>query len=162
MEERSKATTRPGSGLVDLLAVVEQAADAIGIDDLHGNVVWGNRAFRRLFGLADDEPLGTLADYVPVRAREGLLRRHRDRVQGPLAPASYEFEARRRDGSRLWVEATVAPVVDDGVTTGTCAVIRDVTVRRRRELELDQAQQQYRSLFERAASLTTVPVRSAS
>ncbi|MEX1362383.1 MAG: PAS domain S-box protein [Nannocystaceae bacterium] len=136
--------------IVDPLAAIEQAVDAIGFDDLDGNVVWGNPAFRRLFGLGDDEPLGRLEDYVAPGSHEALLRNHQQRYSGEALLSTYQFEAVRRDGSRLWAEASVVPIVRDDRIVGTYAVLRDVTSRREREAELDRAQAQYRTLFERA------------
>jgi len=136
--------------LVDPMAFIESADDAIAFDDPQRNVVFVNPAFRRLFGLSDDEPLGRLEDYVAPSSQDALLSRHVRRMDGDDAPRIYEFEAQRRDGERLWVEVSVVAVARGGQTVGSGAIIRDVTERRERERAVEHARQQYRSLFEQA------------
>lgn len=119
---------------LDLVSVIEHATDAIGFDDAEGRIVYANRAFRRLFGIAEDEPdLGHLEDYAAEASRQELLDRHGARAQGRGGTTSYPFLARRRDGSRFWAEVSVVPVVKDGRFAGSHAVIRDVTEQRERE-----------------------------
>jgi two-component system cell cycle sensor histidine kinase/response regulator CckA len=121
---------------LDLVSVIEHATDAIGFDDADGRIVYANRAFRRLFGIADDAELGCLDDYAAEGWSEDLRERHGARAQGRDAARSYPYLARRRDGSRFWAEVSVVPVVKDGCFSGTHAVIRDVTEQREREAAL--------------------------
>lgn len=120
-----------GSGLAfDLASVLDNARDAIGVDDSDGNVVYANRAFRRLFRLAPEEHLGRLEDYVVPEWRPRLEKAHALRMSGHPVVDVYEFEARRRDGSTFWAEVSVMPLGDEGANMGTQAIIRDVTARR--------------------------------
>lgn len=124
---------------LDLVSVIEHATDAIGFDDAEGRIVYANRAFRRLFGLSDEETdFGHLEDYAAERSRRDLLDRHDARAQGQGqgGTTSYPFLAQRRDGSRFWAEVSVVPVVKDGRFVGSQAVIRDVTEQREREAAL--------------------------
>jgi len=141
---------RPLSPAVDPMAFIESAEDAIVFDDLERNVVFANRAFRRLFCLGDADHLKRIDDYVAPEWHEAQVARHARRMAGEDVPLTYEFEAVRRDGSRLWVEASVASVFRDGAPVGSCAILRDITERREREKAAEGARQQYRSLFEQA------------
>lgn len=121
----------------DLLAVIDQATDAIGFDDADGRVVYGNRAFRRLFGLADDATeLGRIDDYAAQEWAEELRRRHGARMNGSVGPTTYRMLAQRRDGTRFWAELSAAPVFEDGRFWGTHAIIRDVSEQHEREAAL--------------------------
>jgi len=120
---------------LDLQSVIEHATDAIGFDDADGRIVYANRAFRRLFGIDDDEELGHLADYAAEGWGRDLVERHDARARG-RGPSSYPYLAQRRDGSRFWAEVSVVPIVKDGCFVGTQAVIRDVTVQHEREAAL--------------------------
>jgi signal transduction histidine kinase len=51
-------------------------------------------------------------------------------------PRRYEFEGRRADGERLWVDATVSPVVEAGRIVGTQSILRDVTEQKRAQEEV--------------------------
>jgi two-component system cell cycle sensor histidine kinase/response regulator CckA len=61
-------------------------------------------------------------------------------MRGEPVPDHYEYEGVRRDGTRLWIEALVTKVEEDGRTTGTQAALRDVTERKRIEAQYLQAQ----------------------
>lgn len=121
----------PGELGFDLASVLDNARDAIGVDDPDGNVVYANRAFRRLFRLSPDEALGRLDDYVVPAWRPRLQKAHEMRMSGQPVADVYEFEARRRDGTTFWGEVSVVPLGEEGAATlGTQAIIRDVTARR--------------------------------
>lgn len=121
---------------LDLVSVIEHATDAIGFDDADGRIVYANRAFRRMFGVADDAELGQLEDYAAEGWSQDLRQRHGARAQAQDGARSYPYLARRRDGSRFWAEVSVVAVVKDGCFAGTQAVIRDVTEQREREAAL--------------------------
>ncbi|MCX4243890.1 hybrid sensor histidine kinase/response regulator [Paraliomyxa miuraensis] len=121
----------------DLLAVIEHATDAIGFDDADGNVVYANRAYRRLFGIDDDATdLGRLEDHAAEGWGHELVRRHDERARGQLGASSYAYRARRRDGVEFWAEVSVVPIFEGGHFWGTHAVVRDVNEQHEREAAL--------------------------
>ena len=109
------------------------------ISDATGAIEYANPAFFRATGYQLDDIVG----YQPS------ILRHRD-LSPPasaLWPTLHEgqtwtgmFCNRRKDGSPLWVSATISPVKDDaGITTHFVAVEEDATNRRHGEEELRQA-----------------------
>jgi PAS domain S-box-containing protein len=121
--------------------LVENVNDAIIMDDIEGRLVFANRRFREWFGFEDRNIRDViLEDYVAPEWRSELRDRHDRRMRGEAVPDHYEYEGVRPDGTRLWIEALVTNVEEDGRTTGTQAALRDITERKRIEAQYLQAQ----------------------
>ena len=114
--------------------VVDHILDALLVDDESGRIVYANDRFLKLFGLQrEDLPGITLEDYVAPEWRSALRERHERRMRGEEVPAEFPYEGLRKDGSRLWLQAVVTPIVEDGRVIGTQSAIQDITARRRAE-----------------------------
>ena len=121
--------------------LVENVNDAIIMDDLEGRLLFANRRFREWFGLVGRNIRDViLEDHVAPEWRLELRDRHDRRMRGEAVPDHYEYEGVRPDGTRLWIEALVTKVEEDGRTTGTQAALRDITERKRIEAQYLQAQ----------------------
>jgi len=129
-----------------LRRIVEHIHDGLIIDDREGRVVFANDRFLAMFGFDRSrvESL-TIEDYVAPEHRERLLDRHHRRVAGEAVPEHFEYEGVRADGTRLWMEVDVVPVVDDrGEIVGTQSAMRDVTARRLAEQALADSEERLR------------------
>jgi PAS domain S-box-containing protein len=73
-----------------------------------------------------------VAAHIAPEYRDAVLARIEARLRGDAVPATTEMEVLRRDGSRLWLEATAATVTWDGAPATRVSGI-DITDRRRRE-----------------------------
>jgi PAS domain S-box-containing protein len=114
--------------------VVDHILDALLVDDAAGRVVYANDRFLELFGLTrDDIPNLSLEDYVAPEWRPALRDRHDRRIRGEEVPVEFTYEGIRKDGSHLWLQAVVTPIVEDGRVVGTQSVTQDITERRRAE-----------------------------
>jgi PAS domain S-box-containing protein len=121
--------------------LVENVNDAIIMDDLSGHLVFANRRFREWFGLVGKNIRDVaLEDYVAPEWRLELRERHDRRMRGETVSDHYEYEGVRPDGTRLWIEALVTTVEEDGRITGAQAALRDITERKRIEAQYLQAQ----------------------
>ncbi len=109
------------AGLARERAIVEASRDAIMSSGLDGRLTSWNAAAERIYGYAREEAIG--------RPPELLI--------GPRGMASGETLHRRRDGTTFPVEVVVSELRDaSGAVTGSSAVARDVTRRRRDERAL--------------------------
>jgi PAS domain S-box-containing protein len=128
---------RLGDGVRRMAAIVESTDDAIVGADREGLITHWNPGAERLFGYPRDEiverPVRTLvldADY-PLQ---------RERFQRVLAGARVErIETQwvRKDGILVDVVLTASPLHDHGgAVIGACAVVHDITARKRDEAEL--------------------------
>lgn len=129
------SSTRSGSALPEFAEVVDQAPDAILLVDARGQIVYGNRAVKRLFGVEPGGLVGrSVETLMPGRYarghathRQAYERVPRVRAMGDVAGA---LMGRRADGSEFPVDVHLAPVAR-GSERWTLAVVRDATERHR-------------------------------
>jgi PAS domain S-box-containing protein len=121
--------------------LVENINDAIIVDDIDGRLVFANRRFRDWFGLEGrDIREIVLEDYVAPEWRAALRDQHNRRMSGAAVPGNCEYEGLGPGGRRIWIEALVTNLEEDGRIVGTQAALRDVTERKRIEAQYLQAQ----------------------
>lgn len=133
---------------VELLeAVTASAADAIFVCDAEGRTTLVNPAAERLFGWRREELLGQ-----PLH--EALLDRDADGAAPPRrfvtgeAVASREEVLLRRDGSRIEVSCSSAPLHREGRSAGAVLVMHDITTRKQAEQALRASQERLRLALE--------------
>jgi len=138
-EEHTREVLRESESRYQLL--VENVNDAIIMDDAEGRLVFANRRFREWFGLEGRNLREiVLENYVAPEWRTKLRDQHDSRISGGSVPDHYEYEGVRPDGTRIWIEARVTNVEEDGRIVGTQAALRDITERKRIEAQYLQAQ----------------------
>ena len=113
--------------------LVESSADAIiGVDSRMRITVW-NPAAERIFGYRPEGIIGqSLMKIVPKSLQEskdkGFLK-FRQSGEGRVLQGVQELEGVRKDGSRVPVEVSIAPMKVDDTWTAT-GIIRDISKRR--------------------------------
>ena len=126
--------------------LLEAAPDAIVEVDAGGSIVLINEIAEQMFGYSRDELLGQSVDILVPDAIRHQHYRHRDAYLDhprtrPMG-SGLDLNARRRDGSLFPVEISLSPIQTEGGMHVT-AVIRDVTERKRAEMEVRRLQMQY-------------------
>jgi PAS domain S-box-containing protein len=126
-------------------ALLARVEDAIVCTDAQGLITYWNKGAEQLYGWSSAELLGrSLMDRLPtdgIAVFEPVLKG----VLGGKTLAG-EFEDYRKDGSRVWIDAQVYPMLDDqGHVTGLMGVARDITARRR---EAEHHRQLEKQLFQ--------------
>ncbi|ADI01282.1 MAG TPA: PAS domain S-box protein [Syntrophothermus lipocalidus] len=107
--------------------------------DLAGNMLVCNRALARIIGYPVPELLGkNYTEYMKAETAQLVYKVFsgvfltREPVRG------FEWELLRPDGSTLWVETSVSPVINgDGRIAGFRGVLRDISARKKAEQLLD-------------------------
>ena len=108
--------------------------------DPEGNVTAWNDAAERLFGWTAEEVVGRRHPIVPPDEWDEFMQLHRLALAGD-GDGVHEHERRRKDGSRLVVTVSNAPLYDaDGRLAGAMGVFVDVTQQRLMERQLLHAQ----------------------
>jgi len=116
--------------------------DAVACISTEGRIVAFNRAAEELFGCSAEEMLGrNLNDILPLFADSKTAAEEKHKIaraaKGETIPA-YETARLRRDGSRLHLSISTAPIRDRaGTVVGVARVVRDISARR--EYEQDKA-----------------------
>ncbi|MFJ3666781.1 PAS domain S-box protein [Streptomyces sp. NPDC090106] len=128
-----------------LAALVESSQDAILAKTLDGYITYWNAAAQSLYGYTAEEIIGRHMSYLapPERREEidALLERlrHGEKVE--------HFETLRvtKAHTMLDVDVTLWPTRDtDGLVVGACAIVRDISDRKRAEAELKTLYEQQR------------------
>jgi PAS domain S-box-containing protein len=122
--------------------VTESLNDAVYTVDLEGRITFGNAALERLTGYCVQELVGhsslkiSPSGAVPtIMERRQQLRSGRGSALSPL-----ETEIRRKDGTGVPVELSVAHLILEGQMVGRVIVARDITERKYLEEQLRQSQ----------------------
>jgi diguanylate cyclase len=142
--------TSPGTidALLRMAALVEFSEDPIIGLTLDGLITDWNPAAERVYGYSKDEMLGaSIATLVPpeLRGRTGNLL---EKVRDGEVVRQLDTQRMAKDGRRIDVSISMAPIRDDaGTIVGAAAFTRDISVRiaaderlRRSEAQLAEAQ----------------------
>jgi PAS domain S-box-containing protein len=124
------------------LAIVDLGTD--------GHVRSWNPAAERMFGWRADEVLGKPLPTVPPE-RVPELQGNLARVLAGESTQGIELERRRRDGARIEIDLSSAPLTDStGAVSGVISVMADVTERRRAERALVASEARTAAVLEAA------------
>ncbi|WP_292728183.1 PAS domain S-box protein [Methanoculleus sp.] len=118
--------------------VLSQVDDAVIAIDTGGRITYMNRAAERLYGVPSGEALGRLETelFTYQWIGPGDEREARDALRESGAWRGVTVH-RKRDGEIMFVDETLSTLNDgSGRRTGTLCSIRDITERKRAELEL--------------------------
>jgi len=119
--------------------VLDAAPDAMVVVDSSGRIVFANQQVTALLGYDRDEVLGLSVDVlIPDQFRHrhaGHRRRYAESGHRRPMGSGLDLFARRKDGTEVPVEVSLSPI-DGGEAALVAAAIRDVTDRRRVQIEL--------------------------
>ncbi|MBI3526970.1 MAG: PAS domain S-box protein [Betaproteobacteria bacterium] len=133
-------------------AIFESALDCIVTIVAQGRVIEFNPAAEKTFGYAREEVLGKeLAELIiPAGMREAHrrgLKHYHATGEAPILSRRIEVSAMRKDGSEFPVELTVVPIRLPDQTLFS-AHIRDITERKRAEMDLLESEERFRQVAE--------------
>ena len=123
--------------------VIDNSVDAIGIVDRQGRFILWNRRAEEIYGypfqaLAGKTAFDLYADPAELDRMLGKLRR-----EGVVR--EYEITMKKSDGSIVTMDISISLLKDDqGETIGSVCVARDLSRRKRDEMQLQRAQDELR------------------
>jgi PAS domain S-box-containing protein len=145
--------TRGTSGIVAqdphamVSAIVNDAPVAIVTVDREYRITSWNPAAERIFGWAAAEVIGAPPPLIPDDLRDEYERRIKATVLDGQPVMMVETHRLRKDGLRMEVQLSVAPLRDAaGTVTGAVAFLIDLSERRATERALRDQEEQYRLL----------------
>ena len=122
-----------------LATVVESSDDAIFAQTLEGRILSWNRGAERMYGYSAEEAIGlSVAQLAPPDRKEEVDDMLAAVVRGERVE-QFETVRVRQDGALRDVSLTLSPTRDPaGRVTGSSAIARDITERKRMEAARDQ------------------------
>jgi PAS domain S-box-containing protein len=127
------------AAMAQMAAIVESSDDAIISKDLNGIIVSWNEGAERLFGYRAAEVIGKSVTILIPEGRgdeEPYILEH---IRRGERVDHYETVRRRKDGSEIAISLTVSPIRDrSGKVMGASKIARDITERKRIEIERDE------------------------
>src|SRR5262245_3579338 len=119
-----------------IAAIVDSADDAIISKNLSGIVISWNNGAERLFGYAAGEIIGkSITLLIPPHLRQDV-RKVCDRLGRGERIEHFETTRVRKDGRLISISLSISPVRNaQGRVVGTSVIARDVTERKRAELD---------------------------
>jgi PAS domain S-box-containing protein len=120
-----------------LALVASRTANAVGLSDAAGKVVWINEGFTRLFGYTLDECRGKFGPSV-IRGKQTSVRLFKEVAEAARAgrPFRGEMLCYSKDGREIWTDFEMQPLRDEaGVVTGFMSIQLDTTARKQAEAE---------------------------
>ena len=132
-----------------LSAIIDSSEDAIVGKDLDGTVRSWNPGAERLYGYVAAEMVGRPIALLAPPERTGEIAGILDKIAAGGVLPSYETERVRKDGRRVQVAITVAPIRDGtGRIRGVSTISHDISDRKQAEAKVRQAALYNRSLIE--------------
>ncbi len=131
-----------------LAAMVNSSDDAIIGKTLDGTIVSWNRGAERLYGYRAEEMIGRSIEELAPSERRGEPLAILERIAAGERVEHYETVRLQKQGASIHVSLTVSPVVDaEGRTIGASTISRDITGRKRAELEARRSSELLEKVF---------------
>lgn len=142
--------------------VIDNSVDAIGIVDRHGKFILWNRRAAEIYGYQFDELTGKTAFELYADAAE--LDRMIAKLRNDGVVREYEIAMKKKDGSIVPMDISISLLKEDGCTIGSVCVARDLSERKKNELELKRARDELsfysrdleRQVGERTRAITSI------
>ncbi|MGW3911041.1 SpoIIE family protein phosphatase [Streptomyces sp. NPDC005070] len=143
VSDRKRAEAR----INELAGLVESSQDAILAKTLDGHITYWNAAAQRLYGYSRAEVMGRHVSLLATTERSGEIDTLLDRLRSGEKVEHFETLRLTRSGALLDVDITLWPTRDaDGTVIGACAIVRDISDRKRAEAELTFLYEQQRHI----------------
>jgi PAS domain S-box-containing protein len=149
--ERKQATQALSQGEKQLRALIEAMPDSIYFKDPEGRNIIVNRAYEKLVGKKRKDMLGkTDAEILPPMLAEEC-RKSDEKVLKTGKTYQGEEKLLHQEGGITFFETTKSPIHDEsGAIAGLVGVSRDITERKKTEEALEESEERYRDLVEKA------------
>lgn len=135
-------------------SAVDGLSVGVNVCDQEERIIYCNEALARITGYSREEMIGktTYELFIPPEQVEWLKAKIKHRFEG--VAERYELPINRKDNSRVWVNVSAAPIMDeDGTVIGSIAIAEDITERKLAIEALARSEQRYRNLVETVSDL---------
>lgn len=149
--ERRQATQALSQSEKQIRALIEAIPDSIYFKDTEGRNIIVNKAYEKLVGKERKDMIGkTDKEILPPTLVEEC-RRSDEKVLQTGKTYQGEEKLLHPDGEMTFFETTKSPILDEnGAIVGLVGVSRDITERKKTEEALEESEERYRDLVEKA------------
>jgi len=119
-----------------LSIVASETDNAVLITDIEGNFEWVNAGFTRIFELSLEDLIRKSRNIMGPNTSPEIITLIKKCINEKV-PVSYEFQTRTKDNRRIWVHATLTPIVDEhGNLLNIIVIDSDITRMKQAENEI--------------------------
>lgn len=132
-----------------LAAAVNASAEAITSTDLDGKFASWNPGTEKLFGYTAKEVIGRIPGWMISESQREEMLQYRQRVLNGETVTGWQTHRTRKDGARIAVESSYAPIRDaGGRITGVVGVHRDISQMEEMLARLKASEQLFRTALD--------------
>ena len=122
--------------------LADRSFDMIFMTDTRGFIKYLSPACKRIFGYKPEEMVGkNFANFLIESEIPKATKRFTEKLRGKKLDVLY-LEAKKKNGSRVFIELNSSLVIQDGKASGTQGIIKDVTERKKAEKQLQKAHEE--------------------
>ncbi len=146
--ERVKAEDELRKSEEKFRTLVRTAPDGIALTDAKGKIQEANRAFANILGYSREQ---TIDKYFFDLFEEKTSKKKAEEVLSDLIEKGKirqrEISSKTKDGKSLYLDVSLAPLRDEkGLLSGVIIITRDISLRIKYELELEDSKDKFRKL----------------
>ena len=132
--------------------------EGVWVTDNRDRTVFVNKAMERMLGYTEEELMGKLVtDFLAPNSWKDFEDIARMRYEKQLPSSTYELTWIRKDGSNCITRVAGTLIQDEeGKTVGSFGVFTDITIQKGIEVSLQESEENYRNLVERANDGITI------
>jgi len=138
IQSQAEQLSLANSELGKLSLVASKTDNAVLIMDGKGNFQWVNEGYTRMFGLRLEELVSRTPNIIGPDTQPEVAQSIRRCIQ-TRKPVSYELAIRHKNGSVVWVQTTLSPVVGElGQVETLVAIDSEITKLKEAEQEISE------------------------
>jgi PAS domain S-box-containing protein len=144
--ERESAERALQASEARLRAIIDHAFTAVSLKDLEGRYVLVNRRCEEITGIAASRALGRTDRQLFARPLAEIYSANDRKVVEARKAIEFEEEFSQPDGAHVQLAVKFPLLHPDGSAYGICAILCDITERKRAERALEQSKEELRAL----------------
>lgn len=139
---RKKAEESVGYSDEKYRNIIENASLVMYTTDMNGTITFANRQVGELTGYTVEELIGKDFSFlIHPSWLQQVFNHYTNQFQQRIPSTTLEFITRTKNGQQKWVEQTAQLLMKDKMVMGYQCMVKDITEKKRIELELKEAEQ---------------------